>query len=240
MLMEKFFPPVETALELQPEELAILLLKCLIQLPESSSSDLNLHNFVISPDLRNYSGDRYKDIAAAITEAWIWLERELMLAPTPGKERNWLYVTKRGTNLAELSDLTKYTRSNLISRQSLDPVLVSKVLPLFIRGDYDTAVFQAFKELEIRVRIAASLPQELIGIELMRKAFDPDRGALTDTGRPKAEREATSHLFAGAIGLFKNPSSHRDINWDDPGECAELIYLANHLLRIVEKHSSNR
>lgn len=37
---------------------------------------------------------------------------------------------------------------------------------------------------------------------------------------------------------FKNPSSHRDVDWDDPGECAELIYLANHLLRMVEKHRS--
>ena len=74
----------------------------------------------------------------------------------------------------------------------------------------------------------------------MRKAFHPDEGTLADLSRPKAEREATAHLFAGAIGLFKNPSSHREVNWEDPGECAELIYLANHLLRMVEKHTSNR
>ncbi len=239
MLMEKFFPPVETASELQPEELAIPLLKCLIQLPESSSSDLNLHNFVISPDLRNYSGDRYENIAAAITEAWIWLERELMLAPTPGKERNWLYVTKRGTKLGAESNIAKYKAANIIPPNSLDPVLASKVHHLFIRGDYDTAVLQAFKEVEIRVRNVASLPQELVGVDLMRKTFNADDGPLTDMTRPKAEREATAHLFAGAIGLFKNPSSHRDVNWEDPSECAELIYLANHLLRMVEKHSGN-
>ena len=78
---------------------------------------------------------------------------------------------------------------------------------------------------------------ELVGVDLMRKAFNPDNGELTDMSCIKAEREATSHLFAGAIGLFKNPSSHRDVNWQDPGECVELIYLANHLLRLVEKHS---
>jgi len=72
---------------------------------------------------------------------------------------------------------------------------------------------------------------------LMRSAFHLNNGKLTDMTRPKAEREATSHLFAGAIGLFKNPSSHRDVNWDEPIECAELIYLANHLLRMVDKHA---
>ena len=112
--------------------------------------------------------------------------------------------------------------------------MANKVYPLFIRGDYDTAVFQAFKEVEIRVRKAASLPQGLFGVDLVRNAFNPENGKLTDMASIKAEREAKSHLFAGALGLFKNPSSHRDVNWQDPGECAELIYLANHLLRLVK------
>ncbi|MFC1861074.1 TIGR02391 family protein [Chloroflexota bacterium] len=98
-------------------------------------------------------------------------------------------------------------------------------------------MFQAFKELEIRVRSASSLSQELIGTELMRSAFHLGNGKLTDITRPKAERDATGHLFAGAIGLFKNSSSHRDVNWDEPIECAELIYLANHLLRMVNKRA---
>ncbi len=237
MRIGAFFPPVETVLEIEPEELAVPLLKCLIQSPESGSDELNLHNFVISPDLRDYSGDKYNEVAAALTEAWIWLEKELMLAPTPGKERQWLYVTKHGKKLAEESDIGKYKAGNIIPPNSIDPILATKVLPLFIRGDYDTAVFQAFKEVEVRVRRAASLSQELFGIDLMRKAFHSDDGPLTNMSALKAEREAATHLFAGAIGLFKNPSSHRDVDWGDPIECAELIYLANHLLRMVEKNS---
>jgi len=237
VLLEKFFPPVATVLELEPEELSVPLLQYLVNQETSVSGDLNLHNFVISTDLRNYSGDKYAEIAEAMTEAWIWLERELMLAPTPGKERNWLYVTRRGKELATAGDIGKYKRGNIIPPNTLDPILASKVVHLFIRGDYDTAVFQAFKELEIRVRSASSLPQELIGTDLMRSAFHTDTGKLTDMTRPKAEREATSHLFAGAIGLFKNPSSHRDVNWDEPIGCSELIYLANHLLRMVDKHA---
>lgn len=237
MLMEKFFPPVETVLELQPEELAIPLLKCLIHEEQAGHRNhLLLHNFAAISIDEGYAGNKKEEVLKAISEAWSWLERDGMIALRPG-ESGLIFVTKRGNELASFTDISKYISSNIIPRNMLDPVLANKVLPLFIRGDYDTAVFQAFKEVEIRVRNAASLPLELIGVELMRKAFNADDGYLTDMSRPKAEREATAHLFAGAIGLFKNPSSHRDVNWENPGECAELIYLANHLLRIVEKHS---
>ena len=234
-MIEKFFPPLEMALALEPEELAIPLLKCLDQEEQAGhDNNLNLHNFVGSGVPDSYSGNRYDELAKAITEAWIWLEREGMLAPKPRQGRDWVYVTRRGKELLAHSDINKYIRSDLIPRKSLDPVLANKVYPLFIRGDYDTAVFQAFKEVEIRVREAASLPQDLFGVDLVRNAFNPENGKLTDMTSIKAEREAKSHLFAGALGLFKNPSSHRDVNWQDPGECAELIYLANHLLRLVK------
>jgi uncharacterized protein (TIGR02391 family) len=120
-----------------------------------------------------------------------------------------------------------------LGQRTLDPVLAQKVVHLFIRGDYDTAVCQAFKEVEIRVRSAAKLPPEKLGVDLMRDAFHLTHGALTDQSPPKAERESRAHLFAGAIGLFKNPTSHRHVGLG-PEETRELILFANYLLRLVE------
>ncbi len=43
--------------------------------------------------------------------------------------------------------------------------------------------------------------------------------------------------LAGAIGLLKNPSSHRDVDLDDPGEVAELILFSNYLIRLADRHA---
>jgi hypothetical protein len=69
----------------------------------------------------------------------------------------------------------------------------------------------------------------------MRKAFHPENGPLTDNAQVLGERQAISDLFAGAIGSFKNPSSHRDVDFGDPAEVVELIMLADQLIRIAER-----
>jgi uncharacterized protein (TIGR02391 family) len=90
------------------------------------------------------------------------------------------------------------------------------------------------KAVEVAVRSAASLPQSLLGVKLMRTAFGPESGPLTDMPADAGERVDRMELFAGAIGSYKNPHSHRNVALDDPDEAAELILLANHLLRIVD------
>ena len=68
----------------------------------------------------------------------------------------------------------------------------------------------------------------------MRMAFSPENGALTDS--QDTEKQARSDLFAGAIGSYKNPGSHRDVEVTAE-EAAGLIIFASHLLRIVDLQS---
>ena len=103
-----------------------------------------------------------------------------------------------------------------------------------MRGEFDSAAFQAMKAVEVSVRDAGGFGNNPVGVALMRQAFAVDTGPLTDTGVERGEQSARMDLFAGAIGSYKNPHSHRDVDLNDPMEAAEIILLANHLLRIVD------
>ena len=73
---------------------------------------------------------------------------------------------------------------------------------------------------------------------MMREAFKPSSGPLTDKSQNKGEQEALQHLFAGAIGYCKNPHSHRNTVIEDPAETVELLFLASLLLRIVDSRKA--
>jgi uncharacterized protein (TIGR02391 family) len=115
---------------------------------------------------------------------------------------------------------------------------VQKVVPLFRSGDYDTAVFQAFKQVEVAVREAANAKggkytDNDLGADLMRRAFHPQTGQLTDMNAVVPERESIAHLFHGAIGHAKNPASHRNVV-HTAADAARLIVFAGYLLELVQ------
>ena len=235
-LMAKVFPPVDVVLQMEPEELAVPLLEFLCRCEETKSSGmLNRYNLTLRSNLQAYAQDRYDAIARAITEAWVWLEKEGLIAPAPGQTGDWIFITRRGRKFRETADVGSYKAATLLPDKTLDPKLASKVRPAFLRGDYDTAIFEAFKEVEVRVRTLAGADKTDIGVNLMRKAFHLESGPLTDATQIPSEKQAISDLFAGAIGSFKNPSSHRDVDFGDSAEVAELIMLADQLIRIAER-----
>jgi len=238
--LSELYPDPDVILALEPEELAGGLLRYLVARFSSGSfkrgNFFNPHDPTLTAD---YPSSYDHRIRRALATAWNWLERESLIVPDPlNQDRDWLFVTERGKRLAgSPTDLQVYHQGALLRKDILHPTLLEHVYPTFLRGDYDTAVFQAFKQVEVAVREAARLPQELIGTDLMRKAFNPDRGPLSNPGTHHSEEQALSDLFAGAIGWGKNPPSHRDVEIP-ADEATELITLASYLLRVVDGRRS--
>jgi uncharacterized protein (TIGR02391 family) len=223
--LTQVLPTSESVLELEPEALAGYLLETL---STGDSQNLRLDHFMAG--IRSH----YKQDAVngAVLEAWAFLVREGLLIAT--KDDTYL-ISRRGRKLKGRQDLEAYRNSNILPKASLHPVIADRVWPNFIRGEYETAVFQAFKEVEDAVRIAGGFQPTDIGTDLIGKAFDSNSGSLTDLGLPEAERKAMLALFAGAVALLKNPSSPQHRVLKNPNEAAEMISFASFLMRTVDR-----
>ena len=143
------------------------------------------------------------------------------------------FPTRKGVQIKEELFQRLIGKFTLSPSLLFHPILLKKAYPAFQREDFDTAVFLAFKAVEVRVRELSYLPMDLVGIGLMRKAFDVDSGILSNKKIPKAEREALSHLFAGAIGSYKNPHSHRNVELSFR-ESLGMLLVASHLLNTLD------
>ncbi len=130
------------------------------------------------------------------------------------------------------ADLEAYREANILPPALIHARMAAKVVPLFVRGDHEIAVVQAFKEVEIAVRETAGYGPDEFGVAMMRKAFQAEKGPLASNELGMAEREAELALFAGAIGHAKNPGSHRHVQMTKI-QAARLILFASHLLEIV-------
>lgn len=174
-------------------------------------------------------------LMARIADAWSWLEARACIGPSATNTTSvWQQVTEVGHELAaDPAAISKVWAAERLAGD-LDQAL-SAARSNFALGDYETAAFAAMKAVEVEVRRASGLPNELLGVNLMRKAFNPTDGVLRDPEAEGGERQATADLFAGAIGAYKNPASHRTVKFDDPVEVVEVIQLADLLLRIVRR-----
>jgi len=233
----QLIPEAETVTAMHPAELAGYILEVLLSLDQLDRGQWNRRSFCLrvgqdySPSVRDHGLNN--EVAEVCAAAWSWLETNGLICRHPENDNDWYIATKVGKELRDRTGVRKLVEGEQLPAHFLHDSFVPDVRLLFLQGQYDLAVFKAFHHLEIGIREAANLGDELIGTNLAARAFHPENGRLSDNNTEKGERQALMNLMCGALGSYKNPQSHRHVGLDAP-EAREMILMASHLFKIVD------
>lgn len=208
------------------DQLGLAILRDLVD-----SKEWNEGNYLIKAQ-STYSGEAL----AAIAEAMAWLRARALIARTPGQSADAaIFVTRTGHRVLADGPQAFYASERL--QGAIHPLIEKKARPQFLIGEYELGVFASMKVVEVRVRSLSKFGDEMVGVDLMNKAFGA-AGPLTDHSVVKGEQEGTRALFAGAYAVLRNPAGHRDVNYDDVTEAAEAVQTASLLMRILDRIES--
>jgi uncharacterized protein (TIGR02391 family) len=172
-----------------------------------------------------------------LQEAWDWLLSHGLIAsgePSQPHGTGFTFVTRRGNSVVDDPRGLARVQAEIRLEVDLHPRIRDRIRSQFLLGEYGLAALAALREVEIRVREISKLPESLVVHKLVVAAFK-EEGPLWDREIDRGESVATMNLYDGALGVFKNPSSHREVEYDDPTEASEIVLLADLLLRMLDR-----
>jgi uncharacterized protein (TIGR02391 family) len=229
-------PDAQDVLSLPIDDLAMRVLRHFAE-----RGDVNRHNLTNKPAWSGHgSGKELDEMMQALAEAYDWLERHGLVARKPASgSSEWAFITRLGYKVLEDQSALAGIRAGQRLEVDLHPSIEQTARRQFLLGEYDLAVFAALREVEARVRLLAGADDSDIGMKLMADALKHG-GPLRDPQMDKGEAEAMMALFRGAIGTFKNPTSHRPVEYDDPTLASEIVLLADLLMRLLDRIETDR
>ncbi len=171
--------------------------------------------------------------------------RPLGTSYAPG---NWqeIFEAARVEALGVLKAMqAKVARQGNTTSQAEDPIQVSRLHPLVVAssatlvadGHYSSAVLEAFKAVEIRVREVSGIVDKH-GSQLMAAAFSEERPILPFNAlRSQSERdeqEGFKLLFMGASKGIRNPKAHEIVEQEDADRVLDYLGFASLLMRRLD------
>jgi hypothetical protein len=167
-------PNVDLLVTMEPEELASKLLFLIKQrLARGDHPYAHLGNYVSELTVRDHAGnvpfpiERREEIRIAVTEAWKWLEVQGLLIPAEGAngQNGFQLPSRRAKQIADATDFAQFRATRTLQKEMLHHRIADRVWSAFLRGEFDVAVFQAMKGVEVYVREATGL-QRAFGCDL--------------------------------------------------------------------------
>ncbi|HET8861632.1 MAG TPA: TIGR02391 family protein [Solirubrobacterales bacterium] len=239
----------EEILRIPSEQLGVFILH---RLTELGPNNHGLHNFTVeyfaevtpsTPGVttvyRSQDPRQAKeDVVAKISDAWIWLEQQRYLGPDPQQrpDSQWRIITPKGKEILAIpvDEVLARVRAGKLLGDGLHPRIEAQARAPWNGGEFETAIFNAAREIEIAVGEALPpQPKKLYGVDAINAAFGNGK-PLSDPDQDPGEQEGTRALYAGFVATFKNPGSHRHFEPEDPVQAAEIIRTADLLMRMLE------
>ena len=148
------------------------------------------------------------------------------------------FPTKVGFRFPEREFRRVVEKYALMPETYVHPIIVKKCFSLLSSGEYESAVLQAFKAIETTIRDKINAKTDIFGERLLKAAFNPENGLLTNHNLPKSERFSFCNYITGAFSYYRNPSSHRDVDLDFISAFDKIV-VASDLLKAIEEAEIN-
>ncbi len=176
------------------------------------------------------------EMKIALAEGISWgLANGLLYLNFADPNKGALGVTRLATRLVREGKLRSWLPHNGFSREDLHPQIADACWEAVCSGDYDVAIFKAFRALEETAVKSVPACIGKSGRTVFMTAFDDEKGLLVGLHEDIAERRSWRDLFAGAYGAFRNPPAHRSGTKPDAAAVRDELILASLLMRKLEQ-----